>query len=237
MNGFGKIQHMLARRAVRKHFACVRCAGLENLRALPAGQAWVLCPVHTSWWDGFFAACLMPSLPGRELRIVQEAQHLRKYPWFHHAGVLGLDATSVGKLRQGLRQLRHVLENPATIMVYFPQGKLVLQDGGPIRIKRGIGQIVQSATIPVVPIVWRHGLREGVRPDVWMRIGRPIYAVHDPLTESLENDLQALDQQVAADWAMSAESAYQPLWHPALPIHEVWWQIAKKSGLATRFRG
>jgi 1-acyl-sn-glycerol-3-phosphate acyltransferase len=225
MDVTGRIQHWLARRAVRRRFAAVRCAGLESLLSLSPGRAAVLCPVHTSWWDGFFAACLFPLLPGREFRLAQEARHLHRYPWFQRAGVLALDADSPAALRKSLRDLVDVLRRPETLLVVFPQGALHVQDAGPITIKRGVAWLAAQAAVPAVPVVWRHGFRDGARPELWMRIGSPMEAIPGKdLTHRLQDAMRAMDHQLADDWARGNTTNYPSLWPEQRPINETWWR-------------
>ena len=221
----GQLQHWIARRAVRRRFAVLRCAGRDVLDNLPADRAAIVCPIHTSWWDGFFASWLLARVPGRRFVLVQEEQHLARYPWFRRAGVLGIDATTPGRLRAGLREIRRTLEDPTVMMVYFPQGKLTVQDDGPVTLRRGIGHLAGGADVPVVPVVWRHGLREGSKSEVWIKVCPPLRGAGDALVTSLQEAMSGGVAGLAADWRRGDASGYVPLFPPAQPINDWWLQV------------
>lgn len=222
MNLFGRWQHWLARRAVRRNFAAVRCHGLENLAAIPLGTPVILAPIHTGWWDGFFCSCLMPHLPGRRFFLAQHAQHLGRYPWFRHAGVIGLDAEGPGRLRAGLRQLEACLRVPGALLVFFPQGRLTLQDAEPILARRGLGLLAASSGAVIVPLVWRHGLRDGPKPELWMRFGESIRDSGVAANATWDTSMGKLESQLREDWNLSQSIDYKHLSEIKPAIHERW---------------
>jgi 1-acyl-sn-glycerol-3-phosphate acyltransferase len=222
MNAFGRWQHWLARRAVRRNFADVRCHGIDQITDIPLEMPVILAPIHTGWWDGFLCACLLPHLPGRRFFLAQHAQHLGRYPWFRHAGVIALDARGPGRLRAGLRQLESCLKTPGALLVYFPQGRLTLQDAEPIEARRGLGFIAGAANSVLVPLVWRHGLREGPKPELWMRFGEPIQASGPSVVETWNATMAALESDLRRDWNRAQSADYQHLIHHKPAIHEKW---------------
>lgn len=234
MDILGRLQHHLARRAVRRRFAAVRCSGLEHLRDLPVDRPAILAPIHTSWWDGFFASCLYPHLPGRVFRLAQQQMHLDRYPWFKRAGVIGLDATSPGKLRASMDALASALAEPRVLLVFFPQGRLTIQDAAPIQPRRGMGSLAAKSAAPVVPMVWRHGLRDGSQPELWMRAGPPLSGSGDTLVEAWRARMEELEQTLRDDWNHGRSADYHPLFAPRLPINEKW--VALRNRLSGRGR-
>jgi 1-acyl-sn-glycerol-3-phosphate acyltransferase len=228
MNAFGRWQHWLARRAVGRNFAAVRCFGLEKLARIPLETPVILAPIHTGWWDGFFCACLLPHLPGRRFFLAQHAQHLGRYPWFRHAGVIGLDARGPGRLRAGLRQLESCLQAPGALLVYFPQGRLTLQDAEPIKARRGLGFIAGKAGSVLVPLVWRHGLRDGPKPELWMRFGEPIQASGEQTNEVWDTAMASLQQELLKDWNISQITQYQFVIEQKHAIHDKWVAWSKR---------
>ncbi|MFM7181716.1 MAG: lysophospholipid acyltransferase family protein [Verrucomicrobiales bacterium] len=228
MNAFGRWQHWLARRAVRRNFAAVYCHGLENISGIPLGTPVILAPIHTGWWDGFFCSCLLPRLPGRRFFLAQHAQHLGRYPWFRHAGVIGLDARGAGRLRAGLRQLESCLCTPGALLVYFPQGRLTIQDADPIEARRGLGFFAGAAGSLLVPLVWRHGLRDGPKPELWMRIGEPIRVSGLPANKAWNAAMATLESDLRRDWNNSQLTHYQALSKQKPAIHAKWVNWSKR---------
>lgn len=228
MNLFGRWQHWIARRAVRRNFAAVRCHGLEKLATIPLATPVILAPIHTGWWDGFFCSCLLPHLPGRRFFLAQHAQHLGRYPWFRHAGVIGLDARGPGRLRSGLRQLETCLAIPGAMLVFFPQGRLTLQDAQSIEARRGLGFLAGAAGSVLLPLVWRHGLRDGPKPELWMRFGEPIHVAGPAANEVWNASMANLESILKQDWNRSQTKDYPFLIEQNTAIHEKWVLWAKR---------
>ena len=228
MNAFGRWQHWLARRSVRRNFAAVRCHGLEHLTSIPLATPVILAPVHTGWWDGFFSACLLPVLPGREFFLAQHAQHLGRYPWFRHAGVIGLDARGPGRLRASLRHLESCLATPGAMLVFFPQGRLTIQDAEPIRARRGLGLLAGASGALIVPLVWRHGLRDGPKPELWMRFGPPIAAAGSSADQAWNDAMERLEADLQRDWNQRQSAHYEFLIEQKSAIHESWVNWSKR---------
>jgi 1-acyl-sn-glycerol-3-phosphate acyltransferase len=225
MNAFGRFQHWLVRRALRRSFAAFRCAA--PAAAPPPDRPLILCPTHANWWDGFAAAALARRFfPERGFWLAQEARHLDRYPWFRHAGVIGLDLATPAAARRGLRALRACLADPAALLVYFPEGVMRLQDQGPLPLRRGVGWLARESGATLLPLALKYGFRDGSRPEIRAAFGTPLAATGGDPVPALQSALAGLTAVLDAHWLDPASPPPPPLWPPRPPAGAGLWSRA-----------
>jgi len=216
-----RAQHWIFRRAMRRNFGAVRVYGLDALHALDGPL--VLCPNHSNWWDGFLASFLMPKLPGRGFRIVQEEKTLEQYPWFRRAGSVGLDKRSPGALRRTWPRVAAQLENPRVALFFFPEGELRATESGPLRLMPGLEHLARRHDFTTVPLAFRYGFREGPRPEAWVWIGKALASGTTDLTATLADAMEMARAGLARVWQdPSAADDARDLWRHT-PVHERKW--------------
>lgn len=147
--------HRYVRRLVRAHFTAVH---LHRTGAAPdpEREAVVFFANHTNWWDGFLAWLLGARL-GLRFRVLMEARHLARYPFFRRIGALPLDRESAPGAWRDLEEARRGLE-PGVGLWVFPQGSR-RPAAEPVRgIERGIARLAVEARVPVrfVPVAFRY---------------------------------------------------------------------------------
>jgi 1-acyl-sn-glycerol-3-phosphate acyltransferase len=120
------------------------------------------------------------------------------------------------------------LQAPGALLVYFPQGRLTLQDAEPIKARRGLGFIAGKAGSVLVPLVWRHGLRDGPKPELWMRFGEPIQASGEQTNEVWDTAMASLQQELLKDWNISQITQYQFVIEQKHAIHDKWVAWSKR---------
>lgn len=193
----------LGLRAWLKVFHRLRVVGRENL---PAESCVIVCN-HQSHLD---TLAILSALPIRRLHRAFPAA-ARDY-FFETLPRLAVAAVIVNALPfsrdvkggQSLRMCRALLENPGNVLILFPEGTRS-STGELGRFKPGIGSIVASNPVPVVPCrldgahrAWPKGGLPRPR-RVTLRIGEPVSFGHRPRgKESATQIASELEQIVRA---------------------------------------
>lgn len=208
---------------MRRRLEAVRLAGLPE-DPIPAGSALILCPNHSSWWDGFLAREVHRALrPERPLFTVMLESELETRPWLRRLGAVGIRPGSVGGVRSALRELRALRQaHPDGLDVtFFPQGRIAPSFRRPLGFRDGtrlLARVLGPCRVLPLAIHLEPGSTPG--PTAWIATGPLLDPARDSLeARALERYVEGeldLIASVLATWGEDAHRAWpRAADHPA----------------------
>jgi 1-acyl-sn-glycerol-3-phosphate acyltransferase len=163
----------------------------KELPKLDPQSSIVLCPNHSSWWDGFFAYYLNHYLYQRDFKIVMLESELAPRPFFRRVGALGLQPRNPAAIAHLFSHINQLLaEHNPVFLTYFPQGRL-LPLHTPLKLRHGLKLLKTQAKLAIIPAYFHIEAGRHCRPI--------IFFVLDPQPLSLveyKADLSLLAQRM-----------------------------------------
>lgn len=142
---------------------------VEGVEGLPRDKAFVLLPKHQRWEDIPLLTLASP----RPLYYVAKHELFQNSAagWFLRSiGGIPLNRQRPVESRWSLKQTLDLLRGGEGVVI-FPEGTYYRESMGQARV--GVVRLVLSQlTLPFVPVGIRYH-REGVRTQVWVRMGTP----------------------------------------------------------------
>ncbi len=215
---------LLIRRALRKRF-CGIWISRKQLAHDPEATTRPLlcCASHTNWWDGFLAAIIHHDcLHQRRFTLMQEQQHLDKYPFFKWAGAFGLDLD--GSVLPGMREALRRLQNPSCALWMFPQGKFYPPQS-PASVLPGAALLARRSGANLLPMWFRFEWLYESKPAIFIDVG--------PLLDSAQADQleHRMEDLRATNLNRRDHENYLPLLQPAPSLNKVWEVWGRRFGL------
>jgi long-chain acyl-CoA synthetase len=159
----------------------------RDARHLPRDGAFIICPNHQSYFDGFFLAASLPWHTVRRLFFVGASEYfltagMRRLARFANILPVDPDANLVNAMQVGVGGLRL-----NKVLVLFPEGERSI-DGDLKKFRNGAAIMASHARVPIVPVAldglyplwprsrtfqWRALLPGRSRP-VHLRFGAPV---------------------------------------------------------------
>lgn len=175
----------------------VRMAGLP--RAVPRDVPLLICPNHTSWWDGFLVKRLFAAIrPDATLLTIMLDEELGLHPVLRPLGAIGIRPGSLGSIRATVRTVKAARSREPEIgVVFFPQGKLWPSFRRPLGFRPGV-HLFHEAMAPakILPVGIHFEPGVGPAPIAYLSTGTPI----DPFDSGgRAHTLQRLEAAVEAE--------------------------------------
>ena len=169
ISGFG----WYGRRLIKKSFHKVRVSGAE--RTFHTGPL-IAFANHASWWDPIVALTAGRMLfPNRCAYAPIDANMLRKYPMFGRMGFFGVEKGTRRGAAQFLRMGQQIMQDAESLLLVTPQGRFADVRERPVRFEAGLGHLAARCHSGVlVPIAMEYAFWEEKRPEVLLRVGRPV---------------------------------------------------------------
>jgi 1-acyl-sn-glycerol-3-phosphate acyltransferase len=188
-------------RLMRRHFCGARLFG--DPPAPGSGDAVVLVPNHSTWWDGFFAWLLNRTILQRRLYLMMLDSQLARYRFFRRVGAFGITPGSRAGVLESLRYAAARLAEPGAMLCVFPQGELRPNRVRPLGFRRGLARIVAGSPGPVrlLPLAIRAEHLGEQLPVACFRFGRPmlVAAGEQVDVEKVEEEVTAALDRLEAD--------------------------------------
>jgi len=178
------------------------------------GQSTLYFLNHHSWWDGITPLLLNDFVLHQHARAIMEDKQMRKYTFFSRIGAFSINRENARSALFSLDFASDWLNGRSNSLYVYPEGKIT-KTCDPLRFEAGILRIMMNAPeADTVPIALHISHREGDKPALFIRIGKPI-AISDKTSKSeqityLEQSLEALLRQTRDD-AMLDVHGYTPL--------------------------
>ncbi len=133
---------------------------------------------HVSWWDGLVLFHLNRHIWSRNGYVLMGEKGLQEYPFFRRIGAFAMNSFDSQDVRKGLRYALKLLENPDTLLAWFPQGEERHPDARPLQFADGLVVLLQMAIrhhleVTIVPMAIRYEFLERKRPEVFISLGEP----------------------------------------------------------------
>jgi 1-acyl-sn-glycerol-3-phosphate acyltransferase len=158
---------------------------------------------HSSFWDGIVLWRLLHARHPGLLCAVDEVQ-MREHPFFARLGCFSIDRSRPRRAREALAYAGRRLREPGAALVLFPQGNITHADARPLRLERGVGQLVAVVRPRVVTVALRYDYWPEQRGEVLVdvadavRIDGDRRGVTDRLARQLTGQLDALARRSRA---------------------------------------
>jgi 1-acyl-sn-glycerol-3-phosphate acyltransferase len=111
------------------------------------GKSLLVIGNHFSWWDGFFALVVRKKVFGRKLHVMILEEELSKRPFLARLGAFSIKKNS-RSATETLRYASDLLNDPANMVLLFPQGKFQSHHQHPLSFEKGWLRIAQKAGGP-----------------------------------------------------------------------------------------
>lgn len=128
---------------MRIQFRKISIHGSVNAR----GKSLLVIGNHFSWWDGFFALVVRKKVFDRQLHVMILEEELARRPFLARMGAFSIKKNSRSAI-ESINYAAGLLDNPANMVLLFPQGKFQSHHQYPLTFEKGWLRIVQKATGP-----------------------------------------------------------------------------------------
>lgn len=111
------------------------------------GKSLLVIGNHFSWWDGFFALVVREKVFGRKLHVMILEEELSKRPFLARIGAFSIKKNSRRAI-ESLNYAAELLNDPANMVLLFPQGRFQSHHQHPLSFEKGWLRIPQKAKGP-----------------------------------------------------------------------------------------
>lgn len=171
----------------------LKVRGIENL---PRNQAFILCPNHTSFLDGFAVAASLPNALRKKTFFIGLKEFFAIPIWQKVAKAIPIDPGT--ELVTAMQAAAYVLRNNQVVCI-FPEGARSA-DGTIKDFKKGVGILAVELNVPLVP-VYISGAYESLPRSarlpklhkIMVTFGKPYAAdeLQTPMSDVIEKDKYA----------------------------------------------
>lgn len=167
-------------RRMRRSFAAVRVAGLDEARALASSGPLLVVSNHTAWWDPLVALLVSERLLGADAYALMDAKNLRKLPFFRGIGAFGVDLDDAADGARAIRYAAKLLRGERKLVWIFPQGEERPVSQVPLGFRGGSAEIARVARgAKVLPVALRYEFGSTEKPSLYVSIGAPVDTPRD----------------------------------------------------------
>lgn len=139
-----------------------------------ANQSTLYVLNHHYWFDALTPLLLNHTYFHQRLMAIMDRVQLEKRPFFAKLGAIPIDRSHARSAVKTLDQASDWLNEPGTCVFLYPQGKLT-DSIEPIVLESGVVRLIENAPMAdVVPIGMHIHFRNGPKPELVIRIGKPI---------------------------------------------------------------
>jgi 1-acyl-sn-glycerol-3-phosphate acyltransferase len=195
-----------------RHFHGVRISR-TGLPAAAPDRPLIVYSNHPSWWDpALFILIATRLMPERKAFGPMEAASLRRYGFFRHIGVFGIEPDTPAGAARFLRTSLDLLRAGPHAIWITAEGRFTDARRRPVHLRPGIAhlaRLVPEAT--VLPLAVEYDFWNESRPEALARFGQPV--PHDPQRGAAE--WSAVLERALTD-TMDVLAAEAATWSPAL---------------------
>ncbi|MDQ6736877.1 MAG: lysophospholipid acyltransferase family protein [Gemmatimonadota bacterium] len=186
------------------------CTNGFPVTVLPPGPV-VLVSNHVSWWDGFLLRAVQKSIrPQSAFYTIALERELEQHPILRMIGGVGMIPSSPSSILHSMRVLKKkCVEEPDTVIGFFPQGRIAPSFTRPLAFTRGIELFARRiGSLTVLPIALHIEPVTGMAPTAFVRVGEPIRA-HDGLVNAklLEDRVESMLDATLASLSLHGEDS------------------------------
>lgn len=133
---------------VRRNFREVN----YNTVAVDAGKSVFLLANHFSWWDGFLMYYINQKVFKKRFNVMVIEETVRKVSFLKYMGAFSIQKNS----RDVVTSLDHaakLLQDPANLVLIFPQGKLYSNFLDEVTFEKGLQRVILKAAGKYQPVM------------------------------------------------------------------------------------
>lgn len=152
---------------------------------------------HHYWFDALSPLYLNHGVFRQRLMAIMDKVQTDKYPYFLRIGAIPIDRSHARSAVKTLDQASDWLNEPGTCVFLYPQGKLT-DSTESIVLESGVVRLIDNAPMAdVVPIGMHIHFRNGPKPELVIRIGKPIvFEPNAPKALVLQTVQHAIKQEL-----------------------------------------
>jgi chlorobactene lauroyltransferase len=161
------------------------------------GQSTLYVLNHHYWFDALTPLLLNHRFFHQTLMAIMDKVQIEKRPFFAKLGAIPIDRSNARSAVKTLDQAADWLNEPGTCVFLYPQGKLT-DAFEPIVLESGVVRLIDNAPMAdVVPIGMHIHFRNGPKPELVIRIGKPIgFPSNAPKALVLQTVQHAIKQEL-----------------------------------------
>ena len=144
---------------------------VEGKEHLPQHGPYLICPNHTSYFDGLFVVCALPYRVALNTYFVGHSaffDHFLLRPCNRLARLIPIEMNF--NMVEALKAAAYVLRNDK-IVCYFPEGQRSI-DGEVQPFRKGVGILSKEMSTPVVPVYLEGAFKTWPRKWRWPRLAK-----------------------------------------------------------------
>jgi len=178
---------------------------IRNEYVPSANQSTLYVLNHHYWFDALTPLLLNHRLFHQRLMAIMDKVQLDLRPFFAKLGAIPIDRSNARSAVKSLDQASDWLNEPGTCVFLYPQGKLT-DSTEPIVLESGVVRLIENAPMAdVVPIGMHIHFRNGPKPELVIRIGKPIVfppnapkaLVLQTVQHAIKGELERISHQVS----------------------------------------
>lgn len=136
---------------LKRHFRRIRLIGKVPERNVPI----LMIANHFSWWDGFLQYQINKNNLHRRFHVMMLEEQLQKYRFLRRVGAFSIKKNSRG-IVESLKHCVDILQDPANILLLFPQGQIQTMHTRDFKFEKGLEFIL--ARVDKVQVVFNINL-------------------------------------------------------------------------------
>lgn len=124
---------------LKRHFRQVTIEGSFADQGKPV----MLIGNHVSWWDGFWGMYLKLKIVKRRFHVMMQEDQLLRFRFFNYTGAFSINRKSRDMLAS-LQYAASLLQDPANMVLIYPQGRLQSLYCTNFHFEKGIERIIRN---------------------------------------------------------------------------------------------
>jgi 1-acyl-sn-glycerol-3-phosphate acyltransferase len=158
---------------LRRHFACIRSNGLEQLSQSVASAPTLIVANHTAWWDSMLFFHFAKIGIGMDAFAMMDAKNLRRIPILGKIGGFGVELGDKADGARAVTYAAQLLDRPRRAVIVFPQGRERPTSERPLSFLPGAARIAALAPrANIVACALRYEHRRRPKPEAFVALQR-----------------------------------------------------------------
>lgn len=167
---FNVFFHQFNKRFLKLHFRNIMLSKETNNEQGPH----LFIVNHSTWWDSLILFHLNQTVIKRDSYVMMHESGIKQYPFFRKIGAFSVNRNNPKDIIKSLQYAKEKLTE-GKVLWLFPQGDERHQEIRPLGFLPGAIHLVKNTKIPITPVCLYYTFTNERKPDVFIKLGNPIY--------------------------------------------------------------
>ena len=164
--------HQFNKHFLRFHFRGIHIAAEENVSLVGSPALFIVN--HSTWWDALVVFHLNQLVIKQESYVMMHEKGIKEFPFFRKIGGFSVNRENPKDIIRSMNYAKDRLKDGKTLWL-FPQGDERHLEIRPLAFLPGAVHIVKNTDIPIIPVCLYYSFTGERKPEVYIKLSKPIF--------------------------------------------------------------